>query len=138
MLIDLGATRTPEAWELFYARSAIVLHASAFGLHAIDMIYPFTDDLDGLKREANQAVEMGYSGKQVIRVEQVEAVHEAFTPDDAAIARAKKHLQEFMRQQEQHNGAFTADGKLVDVPLVKTTLRLLERARAAGKLGPHR
>ncbi len=32
---DLGATRTAEAQEVFYARSAAVLHAAAFGLQSI-------------------------------------------------------------------------------------------------------
>jgi citrate lyase beta subunit len=134
MLIDLGAVRTPQAWEFFYVRSAIVLHASAFGLHAIDMLYNEKGNLEGLKQESCQASELGFSGKQVLHPDQIATVQEAFTPDDEAIARAKKMLQEFMRQQEQENGAFTPDGKMVDVPLVKTTLRLLERARAAGKL----
>lgn len=134
MLIDLGAVRTQQAWEFFYTRSAIVLHAAAFGLHAIDMSYPEDGDLAGLKQEAQMACQMGFSGKQVMYPEQVEVVQAAFTPDDEAIARAKMMLQEFMRQQEQQNGAFTADGKMVDIPLVKSTLRLLERARAAGRL----
>ncbi|HLF29094.1 MAG TPA: CoA ester lyase [Anaerolineae bacterium] len=36
---DIGATRTREGWEVFYARSAVVTHATAFGLQAIDMVY---------------------------------------------------------------------------------------------------
>lgn len=134
LVIDLGAVRTSQAWEFFYARSAIVLHAAAFGLHAMDMVYIENGSADGLLQEARQACEMGFSGKQALDPTQVETIQQAFTPDDEAIARAMKMMQEFMRQQEQKNGAFTADGKMVDVPLVKNTLRLLERARAAGKL----
>lgn len=45
---DIGATCTAEGWEVFYARSAVVIHAKAAGLQAIDT--PFTDlnDLDEL------------------------------------------------------------------------------------------
>lgn len=96
--IDLGATRTKEAWEMFYARSAVVLHASAFGLHAIDMLYPF-DDIEGLSREARLAEDMGFAGKQVIEPWQVEPVQEAFTPQDEAIARARELLIKFTDQQ---------------------------------------
>jgi citrate lyase beta subunit len=131
--IDLGATRTKEAWEMFYARSAVVLHASAFGLHAIDMLYTF-DAVEGLTREARLAEGMGFAGKQVIKPWQVEPVQDAFTPHDEAIARAKELLIKFTDQGEQMNGIFTAEGKMVDIPMVKSTLRLLERARAAGKL----
>ena len=36
---DLGATRSAEGWEIFYARSAVVTHAAAYGLQAIDMAF---------------------------------------------------------------------------------------------------
>ena len=130
---DLGATRSLEGMEVFYARSAIVLHAAAFGLHAIDMIHYEVDTPESLKKEALQAVRMGFSGKQIIHPRQIDIVQEAFTPNEEEIKQAKKLLDEFTSQQE-YNGAFTKDGKLIDVPVVKSTLRLLERARAAGKL----
>ena len=130
---DLGATRTLEGMEVFYARSAIVLHAAAFGLHAIDMIHYEVDSPESLEKESLQAVQMGFSGKQIIHPRQIDIVQEAFTPGDEEIKQAKKLLEEFTSQQE-YNGAFTKDGKLIDMPVVKSTLRLLERARAAGKL----
>ena len=48
---DIGAMRTAAAWEVFYARSAIVTHAAAFGLQAIDMVYVDFQDEAGLRRE---------------------------------------------------------------------------------------
>jgi citrate lyase beta subunit len=45
---DIGATRTAEGWEVFYARSAVVTHAAANELQAIDMVYIDFHDLDGL------------------------------------------------------------------------------------------
>jgi len=35
---DVGAVRTREAWEVFYARSAVVIHATAYNLQALDMV----------------------------------------------------------------------------------------------------
>ena len=35
----LGATRTKDAKELIHARQSVVVHAKAFGLQAIDMVY---------------------------------------------------------------------------------------------------
>ena len=34
-----GATRTKDAKELIHARQSVVVHAKAFGLQAIDMVY---------------------------------------------------------------------------------------------------
>ena len=36
--VSIGATRTPQAWEVFHARSAVVIAAAAYGLQAIDMV----------------------------------------------------------------------------------------------------
>ncbi|MEO1646080.1 MAG: CoA ester lyase, partial [Chloroflexota bacterium] len=36
---DIGAERTQDGYEVFYARSAVVTHARAFGLQAIDTVY---------------------------------------------------------------------------------------------------
>ena len=35
----LGASRTQDAKELIFARQGVVVHAKAFGLQAIDMVY---------------------------------------------------------------------------------------------------
>lgn len=35
----LGATRTQDVKELIHARQSVVVHAKAYGLQAIDMVY---------------------------------------------------------------------------------------------------
>jgi len=131
---DIGARRTPEAWEVFYARSAIVTHAAAFGLQAIDMVYVDFQDEEGLRREARQGAEMGFAGKQVIHPKQVVPVQEAFTPGEVEIAQALRLVEAFAAHQASGKGAFALDGKMVDAPVVKAAERLLGRARAAGKV----
>ena len=49
---DIGATRTREAWEVFYGRSAVVTCAAAFRIQAIDMVYIDFRDKEGLRQEA--------------------------------------------------------------------------------------
>jgi citrate lyase beta subunit len=131
---DVGLTRTPESSEVFYARSAVVTHAAAFNLQAIDMVYLNFRDLEGLRREAERGAEMGFSGKQIIHPAQVGPVQEAFTPDDAAIAEAKRLLEAMEAHQRQGVGAFELEGRMIDAPLVKAAERVIQRARAAGKL----
>lgn len=133
---DVGAVRTREAWEVFYARSAVVTYAAAYGLQALDMVNVDFRDLDFLRAEALQGVQLGYSGKQVIHPDQVKPVQETFTPRDEEITRARRILEEFAAHQAAGKGAFAIEGRMVDMPTVRAAEQVLARARAAGKLPP--
>ncbi|HBY95080.1 MAG: CoA ester lyase [Ardenticatenaceae bacterium] len=129
---DLGATRTPEGWEIFYARSAVVVAAAAYGLQAIDMIFAHLTDLDGLSRETRQAAQMGYSGKTVIHPRQIEPVQAVFTPSSEEIERAQRLIEAYAEFQAGGTGAFAWEGKMVDAPMIRAAEQTLARARAAG------
>ena len=130
---DIGAARTREAWEVFYARSAVVTHAAAFNLQAIDMVFIDYKDTKGLIRESQEAARMGYAGKQVIHPDQIAPAQKAFTPDASTIAHALRVMDAMREHQEAGKGAFALDGKMIDMPLVKAAERVLARARAAGR-----
>jgi citrate lyase subunit beta-like protein len=129
---SIGATRTPEALELLYARSAVVTACAAYGLQAIDMVSIDFKDLEALRREACFGAQLGYAGKQIIHPNQVAPVQEAFTPDETAIESARQLVEAFQARQVQGTGAFALDGRMIDMPLVKAAQGVLERARAAG------
>lgn len=131
---DIGATRTSQGWEVFYARSAVVAHAAAFNLQAIDMVYIDFKDVEGLYRESLAGAGMAFSGKQIIHPDQVEPVQRAFTPSDEEIASARRVMSAFEAHQAIGKGAFALDGKMIDAPIIKSAERVLARARAAGKL----
>ncbi len=130
---DIGAIRTREGWEIFYARSAVVTHAAAFGLQALDMVYMDLKNLDGLAEECRAAAQMAYSGKQAIHPNQIQPIQNAFTPSDEAIAKAKRVVEAAEQNQREGKGAFALDGKMVDAPVVKAAQRVLERAKAGGR-----
>ena len=130
---NLGAVRTPQGWEVFYARSAVVIAAAASGLQAIDMVSIDFKDLESLRQEASFGASLGFSGKQVIHPNQVGVVQAAFTPDEASILQAQRLVQTFSDHQGRGSGAFAMDGKLVDRPLIRAAENVLARARAAGK-----
>jgi citrate lyase beta subunit len=131
---DVGMARTRAGSEVIYARSAIVVHAAAFNLQAIDMVFIDFKDEAGLREEAMQGVQMGFAGKQIIHPDQVAPVQEVFTPSEEAIARALTVMEEYANHQSDGLGAFAMDGKMVDAPAVKAAERVLARARAAGKI----
>ncbi len=131
---NIGAIRSRAAWEVMYARSAIVTHAAAFNLQAIDMVFIDFRDTLNLKIEAAQGAAMGYTGKQIIHPAQVQTVQEAFTPSESAIDYAKRVAETFEAHQAEGTGAYELDGKMIDMPLLRNAQRVLDRAKAAGKI----
>ncbi len=130
---DIGAVRTREAREMLYARSAVVMHAAAFGLQALDILDTDFRDLERLREEAREGAELGFVGKQIIHPDQIEPVQQAFTPTDEALAEARRIVQAAAEHQDLGNGVFALDGKMVDRPIIKAAERVLAQAGAAGK-----
>ncbi len=125
---SIGATRTKEATELLYARQAVVVACAANGLQAIDIVNIDYKDIESLRAEAEFGARLGYSGKQIIHPAQVEAVQTAFTPNEEAVAYARRIAETFEAHQKGGKGAYSLDGKMIDMPLFKSAQRVLERA----------
>lgn len=130
---SIGATRTPEATELLYARQALVTACAAYDLQAIDIVTIDFKNLDIVRAESEFGARLGYTGKQIIHPAQVEPVQSAFTPGEEAIAHARRIVEAFEASQKEGKGAFALDGKMIDMPLLKNAQKVLERAKAAGK-----
>lgn len=125
---DMGAVRTPGGIEAAYARGAVVLHAKAYGLDAVDMVYTAYKDAEGLAAESAVAAGMGYTGKQAIHPDQVPVIHAAFTPDDSAVARASAIVAAHEAHQATGTGAFAFEGAMIDMPVVRAAQAVLARA----------
>ena len=131
---SIGAIRTPGAVELLYAREAVVTACAAYDLQAIDIVTIDFKDPEVVRAEAEFGAGLGYTGKQIIHPAQVEPVQSAFTPSDTAVANAQRIVDSFEAAQKAGAGAYALDGKMIDMPLVKNAQKVLERARAAGKI----
>jgi citrate lyase beta subunit len=131
---DIGATRTPAGWEVFYARSAVVIHAAAFGLQAIDTLCTDFDDEAALIEDAKFGVQLGFSGKLAIHPKQVNVIQISFTPTDEQIAAAQRLVAAHDQQQAHGTGAFALDGKMIDMPAIRAAQQVLAKAHAAGKI----
>jgi citrate lyase beta subunit len=73
---------------------------------------------------------LGFVGKQIIHPAQVEPVQRAFTPSDEAVAHAKRIVETFEASQKEGKGAYSLDGKMIDMPLLRNAQKVLERAKA--------
>ncbi|NDJ61327.1 MAG: CoA ester lyase [Chloroflexi bacterium] len=129
---DLGARRTAAGHEIAYARGALVMHAKAFDLDAIDTPYVKLADRAGLMAETTLALDMGYSGKLAIHLNQVEPIQAVFTPTIEEIRAAQRLIRAHDEHQAAGSGVFALDGKMVDMPMMRAAVIVLQRARAAG------
>lgn len=130
---SIGAVRTKDAVELLYARQAVIVACAANDLQPIDIVTIDYKDLEALKAEAEFGARLGFSGKQVIHPNQIQITQEAFTPSAEAIAYARRIVETFEASQTEGKGAYSLDGKMIDMPLLRHAEKVLARAKAAGK-----
>jgi citrate lyase subunit beta/citryl-CoA lyase len=125
---DLGVERTPEGVETAYPRAHVALAARATGLQALDT--PWTDigDVEGLRREARQGRQLGYTGKQLIHPSQIEVVHALYLPSAEEVGWARRVVKAYEHAVGQGLGAIRVDDKLIDVPMVERAHRTLALA----------
>jgi citrate lyase subunit beta-like protein len=126
---SIGATRTKDAIELLYAREAVVVACAANDLQAIDIVTIDYRDLEALRIESEFGAGLGFSGKQIIHPNQVSVVQTAFTPSEETIAYAKRIVETFEASQKEGKGAYSLDGKMIDMPLLKNAEKILARAK---------
>ncbi len=131
---SVGAKRTRGGQEVLYARSKVVLHAAVNDLQALDIVFVDFKDSVSLKIEALQGAQLGFTGKQIIHPNQLAPVQEAFSPTDAEINYAQRLLAAFDAAEAAGAGVIAFEGKMIDMPLVKSARNVIERAKAAGKI----
>ena len=129
--VDMAADlRCKNAWEpLLYARSRVVHAAASVGVDAVDVPYLDLEDLEGMKIQARQARDLGFSGKGAIHPKQIADLNEVFTPSAEEVARARKVVTAF---EEANTGLVVVDGKLIEKPVVREMQRILSVADRAG------
>jgi citrate lyase subunit beta/citryl-CoA lyase len=66
-ITDAGGHRTPEGFEVLYARSRVILAARVAGLQALDQVFTAIRDDAAFSRDAETGRQLGYNGKMCIR-----------------------------------------------------------------------
>ena len=129
--VDMAADlRCASSWPaLAYARSRTVHAAATAGLDVIDVPFLDLDDLDGMRREAEAAAELGFVGKGAIHPKQIAILNAIFTPDEAAVERARRIVAAF---EEGDTGLLVIDGKLIERPVLRSMYRILAIAERVG------
>lgn len=127
----LGFEWTDDGHERQYMLSKVVMDGRAADVEQL-LSGPRADidDETGLRREAERARELGYTGFQAIHPKQVPVVEDVFTPDPEEVARCRELVEAMSDADIEGSGTVEFDGEMVDLAHVKTARRTLERARA--------
>ena len=111
-----------------YARVMCTIVASAAGVQALDTVYTDIADLAGLRRECEEGVAMGFTGKISIHPSQIEVINEAFTPQPAVVAEAQELVAAFEEHRQRGVFAFRFKGQMVDAPHLTRALKIIAQA----------
>jgi citrate lyase subunit beta/citryl-CoA lyase len=138
---DLGAAmalgRTRDASGRYldiprHARLMCAIAASAAGVEWLDTVYTRIGDVDGLRRECEDAADMGFTGKLSVHPEQIDVINAVFTPTAEAVAEARELMAAFEEHARQGVFAFRFKGRMVDAPHLTQALKVVARGSRAG------
>jgi len=112
-----GGWRSPYE----HARIQCLLAAHALSLAAIDTVYVDFRDGDGLARACAASRHDGFTGRLAIHPDQVPIINAAYTPTADERALAQRIVDAFTAGA----GTVSIDGKMYDLPHLKSARRLL-------------
>ena len=129
---DICTQRTDEGRESFWARSQVVNAARAAGVSPIDTVFSDINDMEGLRASVLEAKGLGFDGKGCIHPRQIRVIHEAFAPQPAELEKAQRIVTAFEEAQAKGLAAVSLGSKMIDPPVVKRAVRVVELAKAMG------
>ena len=129
---ELGAETNRDTQGLLtepyrLARNICLYGAAAAKLPAIETIYADFRNLEGLRRDTDEARRDGFAGRLAIHPAQVAVINEVFTPTAAQIEKAKMVVAAFAAKPDA--GAVGIDGKMYDRPHLIRAQRLLNSVK---------
>ena len=127
---DMGIQRTDSGEEVFYPRASVPVAARAVRVASLDSPFVAFRDPEALRRDAQVARQMGYTGKFAIHPSQIEAINAAFSPSDDEVSYARQVVEAWNRAEAEGRGSADLDGRMIDVPVIKRAQNLLEFADA--------
>src|SRR5215469_3553106 len=134
--LDMSLTRTPSLSEFLYARSAIATACRAHDLPStIDLVctaYKGEQGQKTLEEECIGGKGLGFNGKQLIHPIQVEICQRIYSPSEQEVEWAIRVVIADEKADKQGRGAWTLDGKMIDVPVVGKAKALVKKAELCG------
>jgi citrate lyase subunit beta/citryl-CoA lyase len=127
---DMDIQRTDEGDEVYFPRATVALAARAAGVAALDSPFVRFRDQDGLKREIEVALKLGFKGKFAIHPAQLDTINTMFSPRPEDVEYARRVMEAWDQAEAEGRGSTSLDGRMIDVPVVKRARSLLAMADA--------
>ncbi|RGP62707.1 putative citrate lyase beta subunit [Fusarium sporotrichioides] len=135
-MASVGLSKLADRREVLLARSTIVNACRTYNIPSIiDMVsanVSQTTDGKSSEDESRKGRSLGFTGKQAIHPSQVETIQPEFGPSSEEVQRAAQVYVGDIDSQEQGKGVWNLNGQMIDAPVVKTALSLLDRASVCG------
>jgi citrate lyase subunit beta/citryl-CoA lyase len=130
---DMGVQRTETGEEVYFPRAMVAVAARAAEVLALDT--PFTNfrDSQGLERDIQVALRLGYKGKFAIHPSQLDPINTLFAPSPEEVEYARRVVQVFEEAEAQGRASVALEGKMIDVPIYKRARNLLALAEAIAR-----
>ena len=124
--LDMNMKWSADESELTPYRAQMVLHSRAAGLEPpIDTVWADLKNPEGFAASVQKVRDMGFQGKLCIYPDQVAVVNDAFTPNEAQVARAQRIMDAFVEAEAKGSSAFQLDGQFVDYPILYAAQRVV-------------
>ena len=120
----------PDVWH--YPRYKMTIACHVNGIDPVDGPYANFRNPEAYSKEAERAFVLGMVGKWAIHPSQIEPANAVFTPDQDALASARKQKAAYNEALEQGLGAINVDGVMVDAASIRIVQNLLDRADLIG------
>jgi citrate lyase subunit beta/citryl-CoA lyase len=125
---DLGlpVIRTGPAWDLIYARSALVNAAAIARLFTMDQVHMNFRDVEGERTDAIASRAVGFTGKAAIHPSQVTIINEVFSPTPEEVEHARGVRKAFDQALVEGLGCVMLGGQVVEQPILDRAERVLQ------------
>jgi len=112
---NIGMERKKTSYELKFIRNYIAIVAAKYNLIAIDSVYPWLDDLNGLAEDTEYSRNIGYVARALQNPKQISTVNKIYTPSLEKLNWAKQLLGSVEKiNNDDNNYLYIAEGKIID------------------------
>jgi citrate lyase subunit beta/citryl-CoA lyase len=127
--LDTNMTWTAGHEGILWARTQVVVASRAAGLEPpLDTVYARLDDAEGFRREAEQALRLGFQGKACIHPSQVVIANDVFSPSASEVERAREIVAAFESAEAAGVASIRLGGQFIDYPVAARARRTLDVA----------
>src|SRR5215210_3197533 len=112
--------------------SICIAAARAYGIDILDGVYNDIADIDGFRRECEQARDFGFDGKTLVHPSQVGPCNEVFSPTADEVAEARRIIAAFELPENRDRGVVMLEGRMVERMHADIARRTVAIAEALG------